>query len=149
MANGEQDWEKSLPPIVLAYNSSIHRVFSGKEKLNYPTYHCYQHSEPCGLEEDIDQVWEDMRVVDEVEIHRQFRSYSGRQEDLQVWDYVCAVVLLQITNSRKLAFKWSGPLIINRFMINTIIIIKEIFVRKPREFTWLTILSSGWQSAMA
>ena len=119
MANGEQDWEKSLPPIVLAYNSSIHRVFSGKEKLNYPTYHCYQHSEPCGLEEDIDQVWEDMRVADEVRIRRQFGSYSGHQEDLQVGDYVYGLVFPLI--KRKLGIQRSGPLIINRQVNSTII----------------------------
>ena len=30
-----------------------------------------QHPEPFGLEEDIDRVWEDMRVKDEVRICRQ------------------------------------------------------------------------------
>ena len=89
-----------------------------------------QHSEPCGLEEDMDRVWEEMRVADEVRIRRQFQSYSGCQEDFQVGDYVSAAVLLPITNLRKLAIKWSGPLIINRFVNNTMIEIKEIHVKK-------------------
>ena len=68
MANGEQDWEKSIPAIELEYNSSIHastscspaKVFLGREvelphlsilpKFDNPE----QHSEPCGLEEDMD-----------------------------------------------------------------------------------------------
>ena len=29
-----------------------------------------QHVEPCGLEEDMDRVWEEMRVADEVRIRR-------------------------------------------------------------------------------
>ena len=31
-----------------------------------------QHVDPCGLEEDMDQVWEEMRVADEVRIRRRF-----------------------------------------------------------------------------
>ena len=31
-----------------------------------------QHSEPCGLEEGMDRVWEEMRVAYEVRIRRQF-----------------------------------------------------------------------------
>ena len=106
MANGEQDWEQSIPAIELAYNSSIHastgcspaRFFLGREvelphlsilpKFDNPE----QHLEPCGLEEDMDQVWEEMRVGDEVWIRRQFRAYSGCQEDLQVGDYVYVCV---------------------------------------------------------
>ena len=93
-----------------------------------------QHSEPCGLEEDMDLVLEEMRVADEVRIRRQFRSYSGRQEDLQVGDYVYEVVLPSIKNSRKLVIKWSGPLIINRFVNNRMIEIKEIRVKKLRVY---------------
>ena len=68
MANGEQDWEKSIPAVELAYNSSIHaftgcspaRFFLGREvelphlsilpKFNNPE----QHFETCGFEEDMD-----------------------------------------------------------------------------------------------
>ena len=83
----------------------------------------------------MDRVWEEMRVADDVRIRRQFRAYSsGRQEDLQVGDYVFGVVLPLITNSRKLAIKWSGPLIINRFANNTMIETKEICVKKPRVY---------------
>ena len=51
----------------------------------------------------MDRVWEEMRVADDVRIRRQFRAYSsGRQEDLQVGDYVYAAVMPPVTNSRKL-----------------------------------------------
>ena len=73
-----------------------------------------------------------MRVVDEVWIRRQFRAYSGRQEDLQVGDYVYAAVLPPITNSRKLSIRWSGPLLINKILNDTMIEVKEIGVKKPR-----------------
>ena len=75
-----------------------------------------QHSEPCGLEEYMERVWEEKRVADEARIRRQFRSYSGCQEDLEVGDYVYVGVLPLITNSRKLAIRWSGPLIINKLI---------------------------------
>ena len=65
-----------------------------------------QHPEPFGLEEDIDQVWEDTRVAEEVRIRRQFKLYSERQENLQVGDYVYAAVLPPITNSRKNGRIW-------------------------------------------
>ena len=42
-----------------------------------------------------------------------------------------AAVLQPIINSRKLAIKWSSPLIINRFVNNQMIKIKEIHVKKP------------------
>ena len=46
-----------------------------------------------------------MRVADEVRIRRQFKSYTGHLEDLQVGDYVYVVVLSPITISWKLAIK--------------------------------------------
>ena len=49
-------------------------------------------------------------------------------------DYVDAAVLPLITNTRKLLIKWSGPLIINRFVNNMMIKIKEICVKKPRVY---------------
>ena len=79
----------------------------------------------------MDRVWEQMRVADEVRIHRQFNSYSGRQENLQVGDYVYAAVLPSTTNSRKLSIRWSGPLL-NKFINDTMIEVKEIGVKKPR-----------------
>ena len=74
-------------------------------------------------------------MADDVRIQRQFRAYSaGRQEDLQVGDYVYAAVLPPITNSRKLTIRWSGPLVINRILNETMIEVKEIRVKKPRMF---------------
>ena len=114
MANGEQDWEKSCPAVELAYNSSIHastgcslaRFFFGREvelprlsilpKFNDPE----QHLEPCGLEEDMDRVWEEMRVVDEVRIRWQIRAYLGRQKDLQGWG-LCVCSSVAINNKFK------------------------------------------------
>ena len=86
MTNGEQDWEKSIPAIELSYSSSIYvstgcspaRGFLGREvELPHlsilPKFNnTEQHSEPCGLKEDMDRVWEEMRVADEVRIRRQF-----------------------------------------------------------------------------
>ena len=81
---GNKTGEKSIPAVELAYNSSIHastgcspvRFFLGREveiphlsilpKFDNPE----QHVEPCGLEEDMDRVWEEMRVADEVRIRR-------------------------------------------------------------------------------
>ena len=63
-------------------------------------------------------------MADEVRICRQFRAYSGRQEDLQVGDYVYAAVLPPITNSRKLSIRWSGPLLINKILNDTMIEVK-------------------------
>ena len=51
-----------------------------------------------------------------------------------VFVHVYSVVFPPITNSRKLAIKWSGPLIINRFVNDTMIEIKEICVKKPRVY---------------
>ena len=73
-----------------------------------------------------------MRVADEVRTRRQFRAYSGNQEDLQVGDYVYAVVLPPITNSRKLAIRWSGPLIIKKIINENMIAVQEIRVKRPR-----------------
>ena len=43
-----------------------------------------------------------------------------------------AAVLPPITNSRKLSIRWSGPLLINRILNDTMIEVKEIRVKKPR-----------------
>ena len=89
----------------------------------------------CTLEEDMDRVWEEMRMADDVRIRRQFRAYSGRQEDLQVGDYVYAAVLPAVTDSRKLSVKWSGPLVIQERINETMFRVKEIRVKSPRVYT--------------
>ena len=71
-------------------------------------------------------------MADNVRIRRQFREYSGRQEDLQVGDYVYAAVLPPMTNSRKLTIRWSGPLVTNKILNETMIEVKEVKVKKPR-----------------
>ena len=103
MANGERDLEKSIPAITLAYNSSIHastgcspaRGFLGREveiphlsllpKFDNPE----QHVEPCGLEEDMDRVWEEMRVADDVRIGRQFGHILQDVKKISRWEIMC------------------------------------------------------------
>ena len=97
-----------------------------------PKYNTDQEQDQHDLEEDIDRIWDMMRTTDEVRIRRQFRVYSGRQEDLQVGDLVYAVVLLPISNSRKLQLRWSGPLVIKDILNNNMIRVEEIRVKKPR-----------------
>ena len=91
--------------------------------------------ERCALEEDMDRVWEEMRMADDVRIRRQFRAYSGRQEDLQVGDYVYAAVLPVVTNSRKLSVKWLGPLIIDSIINETMFRVIKIKVKTQRVYT--------------
>ena len=91
--------------------------------------------EPCGLEEDMDRVWEEMRMADDVRIWRQFKSYSGQQEDLQVGDNVYAAVLPPVTSSKKLSIRWSGPLCIEKFINKTMVQVREVRVKKPRLYT--------------
>ena len=55
-------------------------------------------------------------------------------QDVKFGDYVYVAVLPLIKNSMKLAIKWSGPLIINKFVNNTLIKIKEIHVKKLRVY---------------
>ena len=74
-------------------------------------------------------------MADDVRIRQQFRAYSGRQEDLQVGDYVYAAVLPPTTNSRKLTIRWSGPLVINKILNKRMIEVKEIRVKKPRLYS--------------
>ena len=125
LANGEHNWEITLPAVTLAYNAASHssigcspaRGFLGREvdvpHLSIlPKLNPEKENEPNGLEEDMDRVWEEMRIADDVRLRRQFKAYSGRQEDLQVGDFVYGSILPPVTNSRKLCIKWSGPLII-------------------------------------
>ena len=139
MSNGEQDWEKSLPSVELAYNASVHastgcspaRGFLGREielphLILLPKYNTDQEQDHHDLEADIDRIWDMMRTTDEVRIRRQFRAYSERQEDLQVGDLVYAAVLPPISNSRKLQLRWSGPLVIKDILNNNMIRVEEI-----------------------
>ena len=148
LANGEKDWEAALPAITLAYNAASHsstkcspaRGFLGREVdvphvSVLPKFNPEKNSEPCTLEEEMDRVWEEMRVADDVRIRRQFKAYSGRQEDLQVGDYVYAAVLPAVTDSRKLCIKWSGPLVIKEQINGTMFRVTETKVKSPRTYT--------------
>ena len=114
-----------LPAVTLAYNAASHssidcspaRGFLGREvevpHLSIlPKLNPEKKTEPNSLEEDMDRVWEEMRLADDVRLRRQFKAYSGRQEDLQVGDYVYGAILPPVTSSRKLCIKWSGPQLI-------------------------------------
>ena len=148
LANVEKKWEAALPAITLAYNAASHsstkcspaRGFLGREVdvphvSVLPKYNPEKNSEPCTLEEEMDRVWEEMRVADDVRIRRQFKAYSGRQEDLQVGDYVYAAVLPAVTDSRKLCIKWSRPLVIQEQINETMYRVREIRVKLPRMYT--------------
>ena len=100
-----------------------------------PKFNPEKNNEPCRLEEDMDRVWEEMRMADDIRIRRQLKAYSGSQEDLQVGDYVYAAVLPAITDSRKLCVKWSGPLSIQEILNETMFRVKEIKVKSPRVYT--------------
>ena len=76
MSNGEQDWEKSLPSVELAYNASVHastgcspaRGFLGREiELPHlsllPKYNTDQEQDQHDLEEDIDRIWDMIWVL--------------------------------------------------------------------------------------
>ena len=97
-----------------------------------PKYNTDQEQDQHDLDEDIDRIWDMMRTTDEVRIRKQFRAYSGRQEDLQVGDLVYAAVLPLISNSRKLQLRWSGPLVIKDILNNNMSRVEEIQVKKPR-----------------
>ena len=137
-----------MPAITLSYNAASHsstkcspaRGFLGRE-VDVPHVsvlpkfdNSEKNGEPCTLEEDMDRVWEEMRMADDVRICRQLRAYSGRQEDLQVGDYVYAAVLPAVTDSRKLSVKWSGPLVIQEMINETMFRVKEIRVKSPRVY---------------
>ena len=46
-----------------------------------------------------------------------------------------AAVLPTITNSRKLNIRWSGPLIMEELINETMVKVREIRVKKPRLYT--------------
>ena len=132
----------------LPYNAASHnstgcspaRGFLGREvdvphMSALPKFDNREQQEPCGLEEDMDRVWEEMRRADDLRIRRQFRAYSERQKDLQVGNYVYAAVLPAVTNSRKLRIRWSGPLIVDSIINETMVRVREIKVKTPRVYT--------------
>ena len=105
-ANGENDWEKSLPPLILAYNATQHystnstpaRIFLGRE-LNIPHLSLLpkfvqnNDSSPHSVEEQLDYILNLMRASDDVRIRRQFRSYKKPQDEICVGDKVYCAAL--------------------------------------------------------
>ena len=98
------DWEISLPKLILAYNATQHystnsspaRIFHGRE-LNIPHLSLLpkfiqnNNPSPHSVEEQLDYILDLMRASDDVRIRRQFRSYEKPQDDVCVGDKVyCA-----------------------------------------------------------
>ena len=94
--NGENDWEEIMPTLDPAYNGAIHtpgncspaRGFLGRnlivpQEANLPRFQKQQRIDPSSLEEQMDQVYENMRQQEEVRIRRKFQSYSNKCEDIQ------------------------------------------------------------------
>ena len=151
-SNGENDWERSLPTLIMAYNATQHystlcspsRVFLGR-KLNLPYLSLLPKFKPenvkpptpHSLEESLDFVIDLMRNSDAVRIRRQFKAYSKPSDDIKPGDQIYAAVLLPPGNTRKLQIKWSGPLVVleNEILNPAMLKIQEIGVRNPRIYT--------------
>ena len=151
-SNGENDWERSLPTLIMAYNATQHystlcspsRVFLGI-KLNLPYFSLLPKFKPenvkpptpHSLEESLDFVIDLMRNSDAVRIRRQFKAYSKPSDDIKPGDQIYAAVLLPPGNTRKLQIKWSGPLVVleNEILNPAMLKIQEIGVRNPRIYT--------------
>ena len=88
--NGENNWEKSLLTLILAYNATKHfstlcspsRVFLGRE-LNLPHLSFLLKIKP---EEELDFIIDLMRNSDAIRIRRQFQSYTTPSEKIQPGD---------------------------------------------------------------
>ena len=94
-SNCENDWERSLPTLILEYNATQHystnssptRIFLGRE-LNIPhlsllpKFSQNKSPSPHSVEEDLDYILDLMRVADDVRIRRQFRSCEKPTEEL-------------------------------------------------------------------
>ena len=114
-ANGEKDWEKSLPTLILAYNATQHystnscpaRIFLGRE-LNIPHLSLLpkfvqnNNPSPHSVEEQLDYILDLMRASDNVRIRRQFRSYEKPLDEICIGDKVYCAALPPQGNSRKL-----------------------------------------------
>ena len=107
-ANGENDWEKSLPTLILAYNATQHyssnsspaRIFLGRE-LNIPYLSLLpkfvqnDNPSPHSVEEQLDYILDLMRASDNVRIRRPL-------DEICIGDKVYCAVLPPQGNSRKL-----------------------------------------------
>jgi hypothetical protein len=146
-ANGECNWEKSLPTLILAYNATQHystlcspaRVFLGREtNLPHlsliPKFKDEAKAELGTLEEELDMIIDLMRQNDTVRIRRQFKAYSTPREDINVGDLCYAAVLPAIGDSRKLLLNWSGPVEVTEIINSAMLRVKEIHVNRPREY---------------
>ena len=130
-ANGENDWEKSLPTLILAYNATQHystnsspaRIFLGRE-LNIPHLSLLpkfvqnNNPSPHSVEEQLDYILDLMRASDNVRNRRQFRSYEKPLDEVCVGDHVYCAALPPQGNSRKLQLQWSGPVMVTKIINN-------------------------------
>ena len=146
-ANGENDWEKSLPTLILAYNSTQHfstnsspaRMFLGRE-LNIPHLSLLpkfvknDNPSPHSMEEELDYILDLMRASDDVRIRRQFRCYEKPVDDIEVGDKVYCAALPPQGNTRKLQLKWSGPVLVQQIINNAMLELREYGVKNPRTY---------------
>ena len=135
-ANGENNWERQLPTLILAYKGTQHssmlcspvRIFLGRE-TDLPHLSLLPKfkndsdppPQPHTLEEDLDQILDLMRRSDAVCVRRQFRAYANPLEDIQVGDLCYAAVLPAVGNSRKLMLDWSGPVKVIEIINNALL----------------------------
>ena len=137
-ATGENDWEKSLPTLILAYNATQHystnsspaRIFLGRE-LNIPhlsllpKFAQNNNPSPHSVEEQLDCILDLMRASDNVRIRRQFRSYEKPLDKICIGDKVYCAALPPQDNSRKLQLQCSGPVIVTEIINRAMLEVKE------------------------
>ena len=88
-ANGEQNWEQSLPTLILAYNTTQH----------YSTYNATQHYSTCAA-----------RHV--FFFGQRDKSTSSFKENIKYklkWPLLCGGAPCAVGNSRKLLLEWNTP----------------------------------------
>ena len=146
-ANGENNWEKSLPTLILAYNATQHyftnsspaRIFLGRE-LNIPHLSLLpkfvQNNTPSphSVKEQLYYILDLMRASDDVRIRRQFRAYERLQDDVCVGDKVYCATLPPQSNSQKLQLSWSGPVMVSKIINNAMIEVTEYDVKNPQTY---------------
>ena len=137
-ATGENDWEKSRPTLILAYNATQHystnsspaRIFLGRE-LNIPhlsllpKFAQNNNPSPHSVEEQLDCILDLMRASDNVRIRRQFRSYEKPLDKICIGDKVYCAALPPQDNSRKLQLQCSGPVIVTEIINRAMLEVKE------------------------
>ena len=146
-ANGEKDWEKSLPTLILAYNATQHystnscpaRIFLGRE-LNIPHLSLLpkfvqnNNPSPHSVEEQLDYILDLMSASDNIRIRRQFYSYEKPLDEICIGDKIYCAALPPQGNSWKLQLQWSGPVMVTKVINKAALEVKEYEVNNPRTY---------------